>query len=73
MRKPNYDSQSYNTKNYSSNEPHISDRELIESRKQEMEEYILPNHQTMLKLSKGKTAVIKSKTLNVPKEVKKHG
>lgn len=65
MRKPNYDNQNYNTKNYSNNDPHISDKELIESRRQEMEEYILPNHQTVLKLSNGNTAIIKSKEVKV--------
>lgn len=56
-KKNRYDTQSYNF----SNDLRISDEALIASRRQEMEEFILPNYQTILELSNGKTVIIKSK------------
>ena len=53
---------------YHSNDAQISDSALIEVRRQEMEEHILPNHQTILNLSKGKTAIIKSKEVKLWEE-----
>ena len=59
----------FDTQNYSSNNDlRISDKDLIASRKQEMEEYILPNHQTILELSSGKTVTIKSKEVKLWEE-----
>ncbi len=51
--------------NYSFNHEHISDKDLIASRRQEMEEFILPNHQTTLQLSNGQTVIIKSKEVKL--------
>ena len=63
-KKNRQDTQSYNF----SNDLRISDEALIASRKQEMEEYILPNHQTILELSNGKTVTIKSKEVKLWEE-----
>lgn len=63
-KKNRFDTQSYS----SSNDLRISDEALIASRRQEMEEYILPNHQTILELSNGKTVTIKSKEVKLWEE-----
>ncbi len=49
---------------YTDDDLRPSDEALIASRRQEMEEYILPNHQTILQLSNGNTVVIKSKEVD---------
>ena len=63
-KKNRYDTQNYNH----SNDLRISDEALIASRRQEMEEFILPNHQTILELSNGKTVTIKSKEVKLWEE-----
>lgn len=59
-QRPNQDYQ-----NYSFNHERISDKDLIASRRQEMEEFILPNHQTTLQLQNGQTVIIKSKEVKL--------
>ena len=63
-KKNRFDTQSYS----SGNDLRISDEDLIASRRQEMEEFILPNHQTILELSNGKTVTIKSKEVKLWEE-----
>ena len=63
-KKNRFDTQNYNY----GNDLRISDADLIASRRQEMEEFILPNHQTILELSNGKTVTIKSKEVKLWEE-----